>query len=29
VYLEVKTSVPYPVMNAKGTFLEARMSATG
>ena len=28
-YLLGKASVPYPVMNAKGTFLEARMSATG
>jgi hypothetical protein len=28
-YFDDKASVPYPVMNAKGTFLEARISATG
>ena len=28
-YLLVKACGPYPVMNANGTFLEARMSATG
>ena len=28
-YLLVKACGPYPVMNANGTFLELRMSATG
>jgi hypothetical protein len=28
-YFLGNASVPYPVMKAKGTFLEARMSATG